>query len=259
MKFLCSLQGQSHIETIGLPMPLSHRNCYGNGDCISGTCHCFLGFLGPDCGRACWPLASSAAESEEDEEEEEAWESESASRQPGSSEGEGGIELSERETQRRSLGHPSALRWRVNSPQVWSWVQCLMHRCAESREERRAVKIYRPVLREEEALLLVNSHPSSGDKRHGAQMNRCGRTDVFIFRLARYVSRLVRVLHCRLILPTASSSTLTSSRLTQPSILPRILPSSPFLPPLLFGYRMSANRETSAIHKVASKRLLSLA
>lgn len=26
-------------------------NCYGNGDCISGTCHCFLGFLGPDCGR----------------------------------------------------------------------------------------------------------------------------------------------------------------------------------------------------------------
>ncbi|KAJ7422847.1 hypothetical protein WISP_36392 [Willisornis vidua] len=27
-------------------------NCYGNGDCVSGTCHCFLGFLGPDCGRA---------------------------------------------------------------------------------------------------------------------------------------------------------------------------------------------------------------
>lgn len=26
-------------------------NCYGNGDCVSGTCHCFLGFLGPDCGR----------------------------------------------------------------------------------------------------------------------------------------------------------------------------------------------------------------
>ncbi|KAL2096650.1 hypothetical protein ACEWY4_008798 [Coilia grayii] len=26
-------------------------NCYGNGDCIAGTCHCFLGFRGPDCGR----------------------------------------------------------------------------------------------------------------------------------------------------------------------------------------------------------------
>ncbi|TKS80689.1 Teneurin-4 [Collichthys lucidus] len=27
-------------------------NCFGNGDCVSGTCHCFLGFKGPDCGRA---------------------------------------------------------------------------------------------------------------------------------------------------------------------------------------------------------------
>lgn len=26
-------------------------NCFGNGDCVSGTCHCFLGFKGPDCGR----------------------------------------------------------------------------------------------------------------------------------------------------------------------------------------------------------------
>ncbi|XP_053279091.1 teneurin-4 [Pleuronectes platessa] len=26
-------------------------NCFGNGDCVSGACHCFLGFKGPDCGR----------------------------------------------------------------------------------------------------------------------------------------------------------------------------------------------------------------
>lgn len=26
-------------------------NCFGNGDCVAGTCHCFLGFKGPDCGR----------------------------------------------------------------------------------------------------------------------------------------------------------------------------------------------------------------
>ncbi|KAM5223725.1 teneurin-4 isoform 13-T14 [Hipposideros larvatus] len=34
-------------------------NCYGNGDCISGICHCFLGFLGPDCGRASCPVLCS--------------------------------------------------------------------------------------------------------------------------------------------------------------------------------------------------------
>lgn len=26
-------------------------NCFGNGDCVAGKCHCFLGFKGPDCGR----------------------------------------------------------------------------------------------------------------------------------------------------------------------------------------------------------------
>ncbi|XP_063060855.1 teneurin-4 isoform X2 [Engraulis encrasicolus] len=34
-------------------------NCYGNGDCIAGTCHCFLGFRGPDCGRASCPVLCS--------------------------------------------------------------------------------------------------------------------------------------------------------------------------------------------------------
>lgn len=27
------------------------RNCHGNGECVSGSCHCFPGFLGPDCSR----------------------------------------------------------------------------------------------------------------------------------------------------------------------------------------------------------------
>ncbi|XP_069496010.1 teneurin-4 isoform X4 [Ambystoma mexicanum] len=34
-------------------------NCYGNGECVSGSCHCFLGFLGPDCGRASCPVLCS--------------------------------------------------------------------------------------------------------------------------------------------------------------------------------------------------------
>ncbi|XP_060032725.1 teneurin-4 isoform X5 [Erinaceus europaeus] len=34
-------------------------NCYGNGDCVAGTCRCFLGFLGPDCGRASCPVLCS--------------------------------------------------------------------------------------------------------------------------------------------------------------------------------------------------------
>lgn len=27
------------------------QNCHGNGDCLSGICHCFPGFLGPECSR----------------------------------------------------------------------------------------------------------------------------------------------------------------------------------------------------------------
>ncbi|XP_073425277.1 teneurin-4-like isoform X3 [Dendrobates tinctorius] len=34
-------------------------NCYGNGECVAGNCHCFLGFLGPDCGRASCPVLCS--------------------------------------------------------------------------------------------------------------------------------------------------------------------------------------------------------
>ncbi|XP_064191130.1 teneurin-3 isoform X3 [Anguilla rostrata] len=35
------------------------HNCHGNGDCLSGTCHCFPGFLGPDCSRAACPVLCS--------------------------------------------------------------------------------------------------------------------------------------------------------------------------------------------------------
>lgn len=27
------------------------RNCHGNGECVSGLCHCFPGFLGADCAK----------------------------------------------------------------------------------------------------------------------------------------------------------------------------------------------------------------
>ncbi|XP_077334858.1 teneurin-1 isoform X5 [Lithobates pipiens] len=34
-------------------------NCNGNGECISGHCHCFPGFLGPDCSRDSCPVLCS--------------------------------------------------------------------------------------------------------------------------------------------------------------------------------------------------------
>ncbi|XP_028657968.1 teneurin-3 isoform X8 [Erpetoichthys calabaricus] len=35
------------------------RNCHGNGECNSGTCHCFPGFLAPDCSRVACPVLCS--------------------------------------------------------------------------------------------------------------------------------------------------------------------------------------------------------
>ncbi|XP_077381394.1 teneurin-3 isoform X9 [Festucalex cinctus] len=35
------------------------QNCHGNGDCLLGICHCFPGFLGPDCSRASCPVLCS--------------------------------------------------------------------------------------------------------------------------------------------------------------------------------------------------------
>uniref|UniRef100_A0A4W4EMW3 Teneurin transmembrane protein 3 n=1 Tax=Electrophorus electricus TaxID=8005 RepID=A0A4W4EMW3_ELEEL len=35
------------------------HNCYGNGECTSGTCRCFPGFLGPYCSRAACPVLCS--------------------------------------------------------------------------------------------------------------------------------------------------------------------------------------------------------
>uniref|UniRef100_A0A8D0CGR6 Teneurin transmembrane protein 1 n=1 Tax=Scleropages formosus TaxID=113540 RepID=A0A8D0CGR6_SCLFO len=34
-------------------------NCNGNGECVSGHCHCFPGFLGPDCGKDACPVLCS--------------------------------------------------------------------------------------------------------------------------------------------------------------------------------------------------------
>ncbi|XP_042526153.1 teneurin-2 isoform X3 [Dipodomys spectabilis] len=35
------------------------RNCHGNGECVSGQCHCFPGFLGADCAKAACPVLCS--------------------------------------------------------------------------------------------------------------------------------------------------------------------------------------------------------
>ncbi|XP_021439786.2 teneurin-3-like isoform X2 [Oncorhynchus mykiss] len=39
-------------------MECSH-NCYGNGECVSGSCHCFPRFSGPYCSRAACPILCS--------------------------------------------------------------------------------------------------------------------------------------------------------------------------------------------------------
>lgn len=33
-------------------------DCNGNGECVAGHCHCFAGFLGPDCAKGKKYLAS---------------------------------------------------------------------------------------------------------------------------------------------------------------------------------------------------------
>ncbi|XP_051920619.1 teneurin-3 isoform X7 [Hippocampus zosterae] len=35
------------------------HNCYGNGECMAGSCHCFPGFIGPYCSRAACPVLCS--------------------------------------------------------------------------------------------------------------------------------------------------------------------------------------------------------
>lgn len=49
------------INSAPLPFPsvdsvteCSH-NCYGNGECVAGSCHCFPGFIGPYCSRGNYP------------------------------------------------------------------------------------------------------------------------------------------------------------------------------------------------------------
>ncbi|XP_030224300.1 teneurin-3 isoform X5 [Gadus morhua] len=35
------------------------HSCYGNGECVAGSCHCFPGFMGPYCSRAACPVLCS--------------------------------------------------------------------------------------------------------------------------------------------------------------------------------------------------------
>uniref|UniRef100_A0A4W3JYJ2 Teneurin transmembrane protein 4 n=1 Tax=Callorhinchus milii TaxID=7868 RepID=A0A4W3JYJ2_CALMI len=50
----------SFITTIIESLDECPANCYGNGECVSGMCHCFLGYIGPDCARASCPVLCSA-------------------------------------------------------------------------------------------------------------------------------------------------------------------------------------------------------
>ncbi|MEQ2168912.1 hypothetical protein GOODEAATRI_019536, partial [Goodea atripinnis] len=34
-------------------------DCNGNGECVAGHCHCFAGFLGPDCAKDSCPVLCS--------------------------------------------------------------------------------------------------------------------------------------------------------------------------------------------------------
>lgn len=36
-------------------------DCNGNGECVAGHCHCFAGFLGPDCAKGKRSLSSNEA------------------------------------------------------------------------------------------------------------------------------------------------------------------------------------------------------
>nr|XP_032827140.1 teneurin-3-like isoform X4 [Petromyzon marinus] len=47
------------VTSIAAAVDECPSNCNGNGECVAGICHCFPGFLGPDCSRAsCLVLCS---------------------------------------------------------------------------------------------------------------------------------------------------------------------------------------------------------
>uniref|UniRef100_A0A4W5NVC2 Teneurin-3 n=1 Tax=Hucho hucho TaxID=62062 RepID=A0A4W5NVC2_9TELE len=54
----CIVSGINHLSHLQSVMECPH-NCHGNGDCLSGRCRCFPGFLGPDCSRASCPVLCS--------------------------------------------------------------------------------------------------------------------------------------------------------------------------------------------------------
>nr|XP_006632818.2 PREDICTED: teneurin-1 isoform X1 [Lepisosteus oculatus]XP_015206937.1 PREDICTED: teneurin-1 isoform X1 [Lepisosteus oculatus]XP_015206938.1 PREDICTED: teneurin-1 isoform X1 [Lepisosteus oculatus] len=47
------------LTTVIETMDGCSTNCNGNGECISGHCHCFTGFLGPDCAKDSCPVLCS--------------------------------------------------------------------------------------------------------------------------------------------------------------------------------------------------------
>ncbi|ETE58360.1 hypothetical protein L345_15918, partial [Ophiophagus hannah] len=105
---------------------------------------------------------------ESEKEEKETWESGPASEQTGSFKGGEGMELSERERE-KERERDGGGAWAALQPSHGG-----LEVADEEEEEQLAVEIYGPVLGMEEPPLLVKPHLSSGDKRQGAEMDRCG-------------------------------------------------------------------------------------
>ncbi|GAA6107505.1 teneurin-3, partial [Tachysurus ichikawai] len=54
-----NLEPVSYNTTVLDSLTECPHNCYGNGECVSGSCRCFPGFLGPHCSQAACPVLCS--------------------------------------------------------------------------------------------------------------------------------------------------------------------------------------------------------
>ncbi|KAM8848733.1 teneurin-3 isoform 2-T2 [Synchiropus picturatus] len=54
-----SVEAVSYNTIIQESVTECQHNCYGNGECVAGSCHCFPGFIGPYCSRAACPVLCS--------------------------------------------------------------------------------------------------------------------------------------------------------------------------------------------------------